>query len=123
MARSSSAICDGPSSPIETPACEPHSRRFARLTAAIRMKSKARVTKAPNVAANAVLPSACNPTVAPSIPCSPMNISKNRSGAAFWKSSVWVEFATSPSSTTTSGRAASAARVSPNALRVAISPS
>ena len=30
VARSSSAICDGPSSPIETPACEPQSRRSAR---------------------------------------------------------------------------------------------
>ncbi len=39
MARSSRAICDGPSSPIDTPACDPDSRRFARLTAAIRMKS------------------------------------------------------------------------------------
>ena len=27
MARSSSAICDGPSAPISTPACDPHSRR------------------------------------------------------------------------------------------------
>ena len=29
-ARSSSAICDGPSSPIDTPACDPQSRRSAR---------------------------------------------------------------------------------------------
>jgi len=38
-AMSSSAIWDGPSSPIATPACDPHNRRSARDTAAIRMKS------------------------------------------------------------------------------------
>ena len=38
-AMSSSAICDGPSSPIETPACEPQSASVARLTAAMRTKS------------------------------------------------------------------------------------
>ena len=39
IARSSSAICDGPSSPIDTPACEPASFTFSRLIAAMRMKS------------------------------------------------------------------------------------
>ena len=39
MARSSSAIWDGPSSPIDTPACEPVSLMFALETAAMRMKS------------------------------------------------------------------------------------
>ena len=39
IARSSSAICDGPSSPIETPAWEPAILMFNRLIAAIRMKS------------------------------------------------------------------------------------
>ena len=43
VARSSRAICDGPSSPIETPACEPQSRRSARPIAPIRTKSVARV--------------------------------------------------------------------------------
>ena len=38
-AKSSSAICDGPSSPIETPACEPESRMLAREIAAMRTKS------------------------------------------------------------------------------------
>ncbi len=38
-AMSSSAICDGPSSPIETPACEPLRRMFAREIAAMRTKS------------------------------------------------------------------------------------
>ena len=39
MARSSSAIWDGPSAPISTPACEPDSRMLAWEMAAIRMKS------------------------------------------------------------------------------------
>ena len=72
LARSSSAICDGPSSPIETPACEPQSRRSARPIAPIRMKSLARVKNAPNVAENATLPSACNPICAPTMVCSAM---------------------------------------------------
>ena len=46
---SSSAICEGPSSPIETPACEPTSLRLARLMAAMRMKSYAREKNAANV--------------------------------------------------------------------------
>ena len=44
---SSSPIWLGPSWPISTPACEPARRMFARLTAAIRMKSKARLQNAP----------------------------------------------------------------------------
>ena len=39
MARSSRAIWDGPSAPISTPACEPHSRMSAWEMADIRMKS------------------------------------------------------------------------------------
>ncbi len=38
-AMSSSAIWEGPSSPIETPACEPERHIVARLIAAIRTKS------------------------------------------------------------------------------------
>ena len=49
---SSSAICDGPSSPIDTPACEPQSENVARLIAAMRTKSYARERKAANVDAN-----------------------------------------------------------------------
>ena len=52
MARSSSAICDGPSAPISTPACEPTRQMLAREMAAIRMKSCARVRKAAKVDAN-----------------------------------------------------------------------
>src|SRR5207249_7136553 len=48
-ARSSSAICDGPSSPISTPACEPQRRMLASEIAAIRMKSYARERKAAKV--------------------------------------------------------------------------
>ena len=36
---SSSPICEGPSSPIDTPAWDPLSTRRARLTAAMRTKS------------------------------------------------------------------------------------
>ena len=39
IARSSSAICDGPSSPIDTPACDPAILMFRLLIAAMRMKS------------------------------------------------------------------------------------
>jgi hypothetical protein len=39
IARSSSAICDGPSSPIETPACDPAILIGTPLIAAMRMKS------------------------------------------------------------------------------------
>ena len=51
-AMSSSAICDGPSSPIDTPACEPTSLMSARLMAAMRMKSYAREKNAENVDTN-----------------------------------------------------------------------
>ena len=51
IARSSRAIWEGPSSPISTPQCVPTSARSACETAAIRMKSWARVRNAPNVAA------------------------------------------------------------------------
>ena len=42
IAMSSSAICEGPSSPMDTPACEPHRHIVARLIAAMRTKSYAR---------------------------------------------------------------------------------
>ena len=105
---------------METPACDPMSLRFARLMAAILMKSCARAQNAANVAANGTQPRACMPRAAAAICCSAMNISKNRSGCWRAKSCVRVESLTSPSSTTTSGRAApSAARAAPNAVRVA----
>ena len=47
MAKSSSAICDGPSSPIDTPACDPTSLTLTLLIAAMRTKSAARVRKQP----------------------------------------------------------------------------
>ena len=75
-ARSSSAIWDGPSSPIETPACEPTSFRFARLIAAIRTKSYARVRNAANVEAYGFQPRTWIPTAAATICCSAMYISK-----------------------------------------------
>ena len=52
IARSSSAIWDGPSAPISTPAWDPTKRTLACEIAAIRMKSWARVRNAANVEAN-----------------------------------------------------------------------
>ena len=74
MARSSSAICEGPSSPIETPACEPASFTLALLMPAIRMKSEARVRKHANVDGNGMAPRLASPIAAPTITCSAMNI-------------------------------------------------
>ena len=51
-AMSSSAICDGPSSPIDTPACEPTAACRRGEIAAMRMKSYAREKNAENVDAN-----------------------------------------------------------------------
>ena len=87
-ARSSSAICEGPSSPIDTPACDPQRRRSARPIAAIRIWSYARVRNAPNVAAKAIFPSAYRPVCAPIIVCSAMYIWTKRSGATASTSSV-----------------------------------
>ena len=75
-AKSSSAICDGPSSPIDTPACEPDRRRSAREIAAMRTKSYAREKNAANVEANGFQPRTCSPTAAATSCCSAMNISK-----------------------------------------------
>jgi hypothetical protein len=76
-AMSSSAICDGPSSPIEMPAWEPARRMSARETAAMRRKSYAREKNAANVDANGTQrPPTCRPTVADTSCCSAMNISK-----------------------------------------------
>ncbi len=75
-AMSSSAICEGPSSPIDTPACEPDSRMSAREIAAMRTKSYARERNAAKVDANGTQPRTCMPTAAATICCSAMNISK-----------------------------------------------
>lgn len=48
-AKSSRPICDGPSSPIETPACEPTHLRFENEIAAILIWSTAREKKTANV--------------------------------------------------------------------------
>ena len=122
IARSSSAICEGPSSPIEIPAWDPERQNVAREIAAIRMKSYAREWKAANDDANTRRPRAWSPTAAAAICCSAMYISKNRSGWAALKISANVEFETSPSTATTSPRAApTAAIASPYAFRVATS--
>ena len=75
-AMSSSAIWDGPSSPIETPAWEPERRMSAREIAAMRTKSYARERKAAKVEANGTQPRTCMPTAAATSWFSAMNISK-----------------------------------------------
>ena len=77
---SSSPICEGPSGPIDTPACEPTSFMSASLTAAILIKSKALAKKAANVDANGFHPCTCIPIADATNCCSAMNISKNLSG-------------------------------------------
>ena len=72
MARSSRPICDGPSSPIDTPQCEPAYLTATPEMAAMRMWSKARVRNAANVEANGILPHAASPTAAPTMFCSAM---------------------------------------------------
>ena len=81
-ARSSSAICEGPSSPMLTPACEPARTMLARLTAAMRTKSYARLRKAAKVAAKGFQPRTWNPTAVATICCSAMYDWKNRSGCS-----------------------------------------
>ena len=61
MAMSSKPICDGPSSPMLTPTCEPTSLTFAIEIPATRIWSKARVRKQAKVEANGTLP-ACAET-------------------------------------------------------------
>ena len=73
---SSSAIWDGPSSPIETPACEPLRMSFACEIAPMRTKSYARERNAANVDTNGVQPRTCMPVAAATSCCSAMNISK-----------------------------------------------
>ena len=75
MARSSSAIWDGPSSPIDTPACDPAILMPTLLIAAMRMKSAARVRKQANVEGNGIAPRAARPMAAPIITCSAMKFS------------------------------------------------
>ena len=70
MARSSSAIWDGPSSPIDTPACDPASLMFICPMPAIRTKSDARVRKAANVEGNGMAPRLASPIAAPTMACS-----------------------------------------------------
>ena len=72
MARSSSPICDGPSSPMDTPQCVPTSFKLSLLMAAMRMKSYARVTKHENKEATGTLPRAASPMAIPTMFCSAM---------------------------------------------------
>ena len=80
IARSSSAICDGPSSPMETPQWDPTHLMLAIEMAPIRRWSIARPKNAPNGEAKGTLPHLQSPTEKPTRFCSAMNPSKNRSG-------------------------------------------
>ncbi len=73
MARSSRAICEGPSSPIDTPQWLPANLTLTWLMPAMRTKSAARVRNAANVAANGMAPRAARPIAIPTITCSAMN--------------------------------------------------
>ena len=76
-AMSSSAIWDGPSSPMDTPAWDPLRTSFAREIAPMRTKSYARDRNAEKVDTNGVQrPPTCIPTAAATSCCSAMNISK-----------------------------------------------
>ena len=66
------AICDGPSSPIDTPACDPASLTLTPLMQAIRMKSYARVRKQAKLDGNGMAPRLAMPIAAPTMTCSAM---------------------------------------------------
>ena len=72
IARSSSAICDGPSSPIDTPAWDPASLTLRFEIPAMRMKSLARSRKHAKVDGNGIAPRLARPMAAPIMPCSAM---------------------------------------------------
>src|SRR5258708_4705772 len=65
IAMSSNPICDDPSSPIETPACDPTNFIFASDNRAMRTWSKAQVRNAANVETNGSLPNLDNPNATP----------------------------------------------------------
>ena len=72
IARSSRAICEAPSSPIDTPACDPAILTLTPLIAAMRMKSAARERKVAKVDGNGMAPRLASPIAAPIITCSAM---------------------------------------------------
>jgi len=105
---------------MDTPACDPASLTFILPMPAMRTKSEARVRKAANVDGNGMAPRLASPIAAPTIACSAIWVSTNRSGCAV--SNVWlnVELPTSASSATMrESTAPSAASASPQAVRVA----
>src|SRR3989344_1462018 len=77
---SSRPIWDGPSSPIDTPACEPTNFMLALEYAAIRIWSCARDQNAAKVEAKGIFPLFESPIATPTIFCSAIYISKKRSG-------------------------------------------
>src|SRR5208283_5031082 len=103
IAMSSRPIGEGPSCPMDTPAWEPQNLMFDSEYWIILIWSKARVKNAAKVDTKGIFPLQAKPNAEPTIFCSAMYISKNRSGKAFLNSSEYVELLTSPSSTTISG--------------------
>ena len=103
MAMSSRPICEGPSSPIDTPACEPTNLMFAAEYWLMRIWSNARVQNAEKVEANGTLPRQDNPKATLAMFCSAIYISKNRSGCSSLNRSARVELLTSPSRLTICG--------------------
>ena len=65
MAISSSPICEGPSSPIDTPQCDPAYLIVTPEIAAIRMWSNARLRKAANVDTKGIFPHAAKTNRSP----------------------------------------------------------
>ena len=105
-ARSSSPLWLGPSSPLLTPTCDPQSLTLQREMAAMRSWSAARVKKHAKDDAKGTKRWAARPVAMPTMFCSAMYASTNRSGWASRKRSAYVEFFTSPSSARTRGSAA-----------------
>src|SRR5208337_172011 len=100
---SSRPIWEGPSCPIETPAWDPQNFMFDSEYWVILIWSKARVRNAAKVETKGIFPLQAKPNAEPTIFCSAMYISKNRSGKASLNTSAYVELLTSASSTTISG--------------------
>src|SRR3989344_9551963 len=77
IAISSKPICDAPSSPIDTPQCEPHTVRFALEIALMRSWSCARERNEANVDANTLWPFDERPRDMEIMFCSAMKHSTN----------------------------------------------
>src|SRR5438034_424044 len=104
MAISSKPICEAPSSPMLTPACEPTNLMLDLAYCDILIWSKALEKNAAKVETKGIFPRREKPKAAPTIFCSAIYISKNLSGWVFFTVSEYVELLTSASSTTALGK-------------------